>query len=353
MGGAGVVGRRSAGDGGRRRGRRAAQSTGADAVEDVGAGMKWDVEHVRVTLEDRESGERLIIEQDSEGRVTCATEAESGHESSSTTESAAAKVEKAPAGQAAVKESEKAAKKKTAKKAAKKTAKKTAKKAAKKTTKKAAKKTAVKRTAAKKTAKKATKKTTKEDEAKASSEKSVPASGAKRGTSLAWKAVRDHGYEGFAASSGAGVFKILLTRSNQWALFLEQPGVMPHHHGCFGDLEEAKARAQAIHDEVSQGRIEGVTAGQIAEACPVPEESKEKAVPKKAAKKSTAKKSTTTAKQTTTKKKTTAKDTAEEPPEKAASSREETHDTAARDRELTESFAGAVKIGLSELDEDD
>ena len=339
--------------------------------------MKWDVEHVRVTLEDRESGERLIIEQDSEGRVTCATEAESGHESSSTTESAAAKVEKAPAGQAAVKESEKAAKKKTAKKAAKKTAKKTAKKAAKKTTKKAAKKTtkkaakkttkkaakqttkkaakktAVKRTAAKKTAKKAAKKTTKEDEAKASSEKSVPASGAKRGTSLAWKAVRDHGYEGFAATSGAGVFKILLTRSNQWALFLEQPGVMPHHHGCFGDLEEAKARAQAIHDEVSQGRIEGVTAGQIAEACPVPEESKEKAVPKKAAKKSTAKKSTTTAKQTTTKKKTTAKDTAEEPPEKAASSREETHDTAARDRELTESFAGAVKIGLSELDEDD
>ena len=81
--------------------------------------MKWDVEHVRVTLEDRESGERLIIEQDSEGRVTCATDAESGHENSPATASEAAKVDKAP-GQADVKESKKAAKKKTPKKAAKK-----------------------------------------------------------------------------------------------------------------------------------------------------------------------------------------------------------------------------------------
>ncbi|MCY1004445.1 hypothetical protein OV079_02445 [Nannocystis pusilla] len=33
--------------------------------------MKWGLQHVKVTLEERDSGETVVIEQSSDGRVTC------------------------------------------------------------------------------------------------------------------------------------------------------------------------------------------------------------------------------------------------------------------------------------------
>ncbi|MFY0531714.1 hypothetical protein [Nannocystis pusilla] len=91
--------------------------------------------------------------------------------------------------------------------------------------------------------------------------------------------VKDHGYEGFAAPSGGGKFKVLRSKDSQWALFFEVKGALPNPIGCFGrKIEEAQARAQALHDagwpETEEGSI---TAGQIARACPLPRDENDEA----------------------------------------------------------------------------
>ncbi|MCA9638730.1 MAG: hypothetical protein KC420_22030, partial [Myxococcales bacterium] len=98
----------------------------------------------------------------------------------------------------------------------------------------------------------------------------------RRRTSLEWKAVRDHEYDGFAATSGKGLYKVLITRGSQWALFYERPGAWPRHLGCFELLDRAKAKAQELHDgDGGEPEPEVVTAGQIAQACPAPVKSVE------------------------------------------------------------------------------
>jgi len=110
--------------------------------------------------------------------------------------------------------------------------------------------------------------------------KPKPRSGGKktgsRDTALTWEAVEDHDYHGFAAPSAAGQFKALITKGSQWALFYELKGTWPKHIGCFRTESKAKARAQELHDAGwPESEFGPVTAGQVATACPAPSAQRE------------------------------------------------------------------------------
>lgn len=172
--------------------------------------MKW-----KVTLEEQDSGEVIVIEQTEEGKLTCSPVVKKPGAAANTAPKAAPKPETKSETKAAPKAIAKAAPKKAK-----------------------AKKSPPKVTAA---------------------------------TSLDWEPVKDHDYQGIAARSTVGVFKALATKTSQWALFYEQKGVKPRHIGCFKRERLAKLRAQELHDTgwpVSE--VVPITAEQVAAACPKP-----------------------------------------------------------------------------------
>jgi len=189
--------------------------------------MAWGVQGIKVTLEDTKTGEKLVIEPD--GKVNCKDKPDK-----SKAKQNERKTEKRESSEAAA--TEKAGAKASS----------------------AAKPASEKSDGAAKPAKSVTRK--------------APA---RRGTSLKWSPVKDHGYHGFRAPSGGGYFKVLKAKATQWALFFEPAGADARHVGCFGKEDPAKTKAQELHDKGwPASEIRGVTAEDVARACPVPEAEK-------------------------------------------------------------------------------
>lgn len=195
--------------------------------------MKWGVQHVKVTLES-EDGDTVVVEQDANGRVKC----EPGK---------GGKTERAANSAPPPKAASPAAKQDKAK---------------------------PERKPPKASGTEASSKAEDAPKAKASAAPGAGKSAARkprRSAALKWTPVKDHGYEGFAAPSGGGKFKVLKAKDSQWALFYEFKGTWPKHIGCFGrKVDKAQERAQELHDagwpETEFGPI---TAGQVARACPI------------------------------------------------------------------------------------
>lgn len=184
--------------------------------------MVWGVQGIKVTLEDKKTGEKLVIEPD--GKINCKEKSDKSKEQTQ---------RKAERPEAA----ESAANGKTATKSG-------------------------------STAKPASEKSS----GAAKPAKSVTRKGpARRGTSLKWSPVKDHGYHGFRAPSGGGYFKVLKAKATQWALFFEPSGADARHVGCFSKEDPAKTKAQELHDKGwPASEIRGVTAEDVARACPMP-----------------------------------------------------------------------------------
>lgn len=191
--------------------------------------MKWGLQHVKVTLEEAESGETVVIEQSSDGRVKC----ERGR--TGKPERAA---NKAPPASEARPEKPVEAPETPRKERPRGESKKSE-----------ARPVAVTRSAARKSRR-----------------------GFKpRGTSLEWVPIKDHNYDGFGAESGIGMFKALIAKNSIWALFYEIKDVGAKQLGCFRQIEAAKKKAQELHDKHwPETEFSPVTAGRIAKFCPAP-----------------------------------------------------------------------------------
>ncbi len=182
--------------------------------------MKWGLQHVKVTLQEEDSGETVVIEQRSDGQIRC-ERGKSGKE----TKAAPAEVKAAPE-PAREAEKPKAPEKEAA------------------------------RTSAKKTA-------------------SAPRQ--RRASSLEWKPTKDAGYEGFVARSEGGQFKVLRAKGSMWALFFERVGVKAEPLGCYVTLDKGKVRAQALHDKgMPAPEVQPITAVEIVQVCPAPAETEDK-----------------------------------------------------------------------------
>ncbi len=204
--------------------------------------MKWGLQHVKVTLEESDSGEVVVIEQSSDGHITCVPARGKGRAANTAPRRAGKSEVETPAAaepEAAAGADDEAEEVEPEEVAA---------------------------------------KTTDRRKANARSKPKVkptkPRGGGKktgRDTALTWEPVEDHDYHGFAARSAAGQFKALITKGSQWALFYELKGTWPKHIGCFRTEGKAKARAQELHDAGwPESEFGPVTAGQVATACPAP-----------------------------------------------------------------------------------
>lgn len=258
--------------------------------------MAWGVQGMRVTLEDTKTGETLVIEQKPDGKISC--------------------LEKPDRSRA------KRAERKDEKPAA----------PSEETTGKAAKEE-----------KPAAEKAERPDSAAKPGGGPRPAkstkrqASARRGSSLKWSPVKDHGYHGFRAPSGGGYFKVLKAKTTQWALFFEPPGADARHVGCFGKEEPAKTKAQELHDKGwPASEVRGVTAEDIARACPAPEGEGRRTRMKRETKIETKAETTTPAAPAAT----------PEPPPADAS-------VAEKDKELMGSFTSELDSVLDEEEEDE
>lgn len=198
--------------------------------------MKWGLQHVKVTLEEEDSGETVVIEQNSDGRVTCERTGEGRRERAANA---------APKAKAEVKVKAPAEPKpEPGRKPEAKDAKSTDTDAKAPTPEK-------KPSRAKKAGRR---------------RKAEPASTSKR---LEWRPIQDFGFDGFGAESGAGMFKVLHTRAKQWALFFEVKGLGAKKIACFLELGAAQDRARELHAK-GPFEFEPLSANRIENACPVP-----------------------------------------------------------------------------------
>ncbi|MDC0720891.1 hypothetical protein [Nannocystis bainbridge] len=291
--------------------------------------MKWGLQHVKVTLEESESGETVVIQQSSDGRVTCERGKQSKSESAANHAPRAARTKteastSVPAKPVAEKRREGEAR--------------------------AAEDKPKARAAAKKPR---------------VSQPASPPSGGRR-TSLEWMPVKDHKYDGFAAPSGAGHFKALIAEGTQWALFFEIKGIVVKPIACFGKVSEAKKRAQKLHDAGwPESEFGPLTAGLIARACPAPAgradegtqrgeerkaapETEENPAPPRVAPK---------AKEKPAVSKTKEKPAAQGPEEKPAAPEPEprgpSKSEAAQDQELMSGFTSEIEKALDEDEDED
>lgn len=187
--------------------------------------MAWGVQGIKVTLEDTKTGERLVIEPD--GKVNCLEKPD--RSGAKRTERRSEKRDSSADATAAEKNGAKPSK--------------------------AAELAGEKAGGATRAAKSAKR-----------------PSSARRSTSLKWSPVKDHGYHGFRAPSGGGYFKVLKAKATQWALFFEPAGADARHVGCFSKEDPAKTKAQELHDRGwPASEVRGVTAEDVARACPAPE----------------------------------------------------------------------------------
>ena len=250
--------------------------------------MAWGLRKMEVTLEDKATGETLRLEQGPDGKVSCEEKSGKVKTKPASTEHRAEK----PAAPPRAETKAAAAKPESAK-------------AAERPGEKPSKATNAKRSAKRKR------------------------------TSLVWTPCVDHGFHGFKAPSAGGQFKLLKSSTTQWALFYELRGTDARKAGCFGKENDARVKAQALHDagwpaNESDG---SVTAADLAGACPMPSNEKGEEPEVKAEKKKTA-----------------AKPTAPEPaptPTPAPSKSE-----AEQDKELMGSFTGELESVLDEEEDD-
>lgn len=247
---------------------------------------------MEVTLEDKATGETLRLEQGPDGKVSCEEKSGKAKTKPTSTEHQPAKPAAPP---------------------------------------KAETKTAAAKPGPTKAAEKPGEKPNKATSAKRSAKR--------KRTSLVWTPCVDHGFHGFKAPSAGGQFKLLKSSTTQWALFYELRGTDARKAGCFGKENDARVKAQALHDagwpaNESDG---SVTAADLAGACPIPsnekgEEPEMKTEPRK-----------------TEPKKTAAKPSAPEPaPPAPAPSKSE----AEQDKELMGSFTGELENVLDEEEDD-
>ena len=163
--------------------------------------MKWGLQHVKVTLQEEDSGETVVIEQRSDGQIRC-ERGKSGKAGKPETKAAPAEVKPAPAEVKAAPEPARDAEKPKAREAEKP---------------KASEKEVTRTTAKKST--------------------TAPR---RRASSLEWKPTKDTGYEGFVARSEGGQFKVLRAKGSMWALFFERVGVKAEPLGCYLTLDKGK-----------------------------------------------------------------------------------------------------------------
>lgn len=216
--------------------------------------MKWALQHVKVTLQESDSGETLVIEQRPDGKVSCKTDKPVGEAAEKRKKAEEAEVPKKGATKSD-KPSEKAAKvDKPADKPAKPD----------KSEDKPAK-------ADKADKAKASDKPAKPPREPAAVKADKPAR-ARRPKSLEWAPVKKVKYDGFAAKSGSGLFEALHSKDSQWALFYKHPNADSKHLGCFPDFEKARNAAQAHHDR-GMPEPEGITEEKVILLCPMPAES--------------------------------------------------------------------------------
>jgi hypothetical protein len=276
--------------------------------------VKWGLQHVKVTLEESDSGEVVVIEQNSDGHITCVPARGKGRAANAAPRRVGKVEAEAPAAnepEAADKADDEAEDVEPEEVAA---------------------KAADRRKATPKARSRAKAKPTK------------PRGGGKktgsRDTALTWEPVQDHDYEGFAARSAAGQFKALITKGSQWALFYELKGTWPKHIGCFRTEGKAKARAQELHDAGwPESEFGPVTAGQVATACPAPGAQREQSSAPRGKRKSRAEE-----------KEDAMPTTEEKPATPTAEPASKTDDE--KDKGLMDSFRGELDKMLDE-DEDD
>jgi hypothetical protein len=191
--------------------------------------VKWGLQHVKVTLEESDSGEVVVIEQSSDGHITCVPARGKGRAANSAPRRVSA--ESKPAkdsepGEPAAPEAEPAPAPSKSKRAAK-------------------------------------------PSARARTDKKPRDSSLAWARALAFASVRKQPMclgQVFLSS-----FKALVTKGSQWALFYELKNTWPKHIGCFRTEAKARARAQELHDAGWPASEFGpVTAGQVAAACPAP-----------------------------------------------------------------------------------
>ena len=191
--------------------------------------MAWGLRKMEVTLEDKATGETLRLEQGPDGKVSC-------EEKSGKPKAKPASTEHRPAKPAAAPRAE---------------------------TKTAA-------------AKPETPKAAQEPGEKSSKGKNAKRVAKRKTTSLVWTPCVDHGFHGFKAPSAGGQFKLLKSSTTQWALFYELRGTDARKAGCFKKENDAKVKAQALHDAGWPGNESdgSVTAADLADACPMPSNKK-------------------------------------------------------------------------------
>ncbi len=194
--------------------------------------MKWGLQHVKVTLEEEETGETVVIEQQANGTVRCepgkraskpAAERPAPREASRERSREPATERSAPAHEPV------AETKSTPREPA------------------------------------AAKPAPREPEpANEGPPERRQANRARKTSTLEWKATRDAGYDGFFARSGSGQFKVL--NNGVWALFFERRNELPERLGCYRKLPAAKEVAQRLHDRGM--RESEITPEQVNAFCP-------------------------------------------------------------------------------------
>ena len=283
--------------------------------------MKWGLQHVKVTLEESDSGEVVVIEQSSDGHITCVPARGKGRAANAAPRRAGKREAEKPAAN----EPEAADDAEDADDDAEDVE---------------PEEVAAKTTDRRKAASKANART----KAKVAKPTKPRGGGKKPGrqdTALTWEPVQDHDYEGFAARSAAGQFKALITKGSQWALFYELKGTWPKHIGCFRTESKAKARAQELHDAGwPESEFGPVTAGQVATACPAPGAQREQGSAPRGKRKPRAEE------------KEDDMPTTEEKPAAAPAAEPASKTDAAKDKGLMDSFRGELDKMLDE-DEDD
>lgn len=151
---------------------------------------------------------------------------------------------------------------------------------------------------------------------------------------LAWQSVKDENYDGYVAKIRVGAFKALRAHTTEWALFLEREGnPEPEHIACFDRLEQAKARAEQLYSSGwPESEYGEVTKEHLERACPRPESSREE---------------TPVRKTRTPKKERSARPTTPEPAPAPGA------DQAAKDAAMMRSFKEAAAAALDDDDDDD
>lgn len=284
--------------------------------------MKWGLQHVKVTLEERDSGETVVIEQSSDGRVTC----ERGSTGKRT--EAVSKSARPPGPPKATPPAEKHEKPKVERKHERDDGPRP----------KAAAKPPAESAAGSRKQTGAKKNRARDQRVDRKTDDTGP---------LRWEPVKDHEYDGFAANSRAGQFKVLITKGSLWALFYEEKPAHPKNLGCFlrSELEEAKKHAQALHDSGwPESKSGPITPARIIHMCPAPPEAEGEGVAEARGKAMTEAEKHPMPKKTPT-------DTSKPPPPAPEPSKARKGE-ADRDNELLTSFAKAVDTALDD-DEDD